>query len=87
MNYTHNDVDEKGRPEPRGEVCIRGPGVFMGYYKNTEATRESVDKDGWFHTGDVGMILPESGALKLIDRKKNIFKLQSGEFVSAKKVE
>lgn len=65
----------------RGEVWLRGTSVTSGYYKMPDKTAEDFDKDGWFHTGDIGMFTP-AGQLLIVDRKKNLVKLKGGEYVA-----
>ena len=63
-----------------GEILVKGPNVMMGYYKLPEKTKEEIDEDGWFHTGDIGQFI-EGRFLKITDRKKEIFKTSGGKYI------
>lgn len=94
---TDDDVrsDTVGPPAPgvelkidpqSGEVLYRSPGVFVGYYKNDEATAETKTSDGWVHTGDAG-VFTDDGHLRIIDRAKDVGRLNDGALFAPKYVE
>jgi long-chain acyl-CoA synthetase len=74
------------RVAENGEIQVRSPGLFSGYYKNPEATAESFTEDGWYHTGDAGY-LDGDGQLKIIDRAKDVGKLADGSLFAPKYIE
>jgi long-chain acyl-CoA synthetase len=69
-----------------GEILSRGPHIMMGYFKDTEMTAQSIDSEGWFHTGDIGKLEPE-GHLRITGRKKEIFKTSLGKYISPQLLE
>ena len=79
-------VDDAGRTQPHdgksmGELLVRGPWIVNGYFEDADATRASVEADGWFHTGDVATIDPD-GYLQITDRRKDVIK-SGGEWISS----
>ncbi|XP_050670351.1 long-chain-fatty-acid--CoA ligase 4 isoform X2 [Leptidea sinapis] len=89
VNWEEGNYRVTNKPFPQGELVIGGDSVAEGYYRNPEKTREEfLDEDGnrWFRSGDIAE-LHHDGCFKIIDRKKDLVKLQAGEYVSLGKVE
>ena len=87
MNYTSEDLDEKEQKKPRGEVWLRGPNVVSGYFTNEEETAKSFTVDGWYKSGDIGQLLPDSNRLHILGRKTDVIKLAEGKCIMANKLE
>ncbi|KAL0274114.1 UNVERIFIED_CONTAM: hypothetical protein PYX00_006617 [Menopon gallinae] len=89
VDWEEGNYRVKDKPYPRGEIVIGGENVSNGYYKLAEKTKEDFFEENgrqWFKTGDIGEVHPD-GSIKIIDRKKDLVKLQAGEYVSLGKVE
>ncbi len=81
-----NVIIQQADADGEGEILVKGPSVMMGYYRQPEASAETIDADGWLHTGDIGRIDPQ-GFLQLTDRKKDVFKISNGRYVAPQVVE
>ncbi|CAJ1966739.1 unnamed protein product [Cylindrotheca closterium] len=85
MSTDRKDVE--GNPVwGRGEILVKGSNVTSGYYMMPDKTKEVYSDDGWFATGDIGQFLSD-GSIRIVDRKKNLVKLKSGEYVALEKME
>jgi long-chain acyl-CoA synthetase len=80
-------IDVEIKIDDNGEIMYRSPGVFQSYYKNPESTASTKTTDGWVHTGDAGFFDERSGHLKIIDRAKDVGKLNDGTLLAPKYIE
>jgi len=81
MEYFSTD-----KPQPRGELLVRGSSLFSGYHRNPEETAKAMLPDGWFCTGDIATV-DAKGRFQIIDRRKNVLKLAQGEYISPERLE
>ncbi|KAI8583088.1 hypothetical protein K450DRAFT_224168 [Umbelopsis ramanniana AG] len=86
VDVPDTDYKSTNKPKPQGEVWVRGPSITSGYWKRDDVTAETIMKDGWLRTGDVGE-LNKDGTLTIIDRAKNLVKLSNGEYIALEKLE
>ena len=89
VNWEEGSYHNTDKPNPRGEIYLGGDNISLGYYKMPEKTAEDyhvIDGVRYFATGDIGEVMP-NGSLKIIDRKKDLTKLQGGEYISLMKIE